>query len=235
MSRSEFGDIALEYYKRRDYVGLFEALYAQVDGDPGRVPWADLMPNPILSRWLDEQKVGRPSRPSEEPTGGTPVPLVPRAAVVGCGLGDDAHLLAQRGYDVLGFDVAPTAVEWARRRFTRDRLRFETADLFDLPADWRGAFDLVVEIYTFQSLPLAVRPAAFDNAASLVAPGGRLLIVCRGRDEDEPATKLPFPLIRSELDRFVKAGLAESRFEDFVDDEDPPVRRFLAEFVQPDR
>ena len=90
MTRSEFGEIALEHYKRRDYVGLFEALYAQVEGDPGRVPWADLAPNPILYRWLDEQSVGWPSRPSDRQTGETPVPLIPRAAVVGCGLGDDA-------------------------------------------------------------------------------------------------------------------------------------------------
>lgn len=218
MSRSEFGEIAREHYKRRDYVGAFEALYAQVEGDPGRVPWADLAPNPILTRWLDEQGDVKPGQ---------------RAAVVGCGLGDDAHLLAEHGYEVLGFDVAPTAVAWAQQRFTHDRLHFESADLFDLAEDWRGAFDLVVEIYTFQSLPLAVRPTAFDNAASLLAPGGKLLVICRGRDEDEPATKLPFPLLRSELERFTQAGLMETRFKDFMDDEAPPVRRFLAEYERP--
>lgn len=215
MSRSEFGEIAREHYKRRDYVGAFEALYAQVKGDPARVPWADLRPNPILTRWIGEQGAVNPGQ---------------RAAVVGCGLGDDAHLLAEHGYDVLGFDVAPTAVDWARQRFDHERLHFETADLFDLPPDWRSAFDLVVEIYTFQSLPLAVRSPAFDNTASLVAPGGKLLVICRGRSEDEPATKLPFPLLRSELDRFKEAVFVESRFEDFMDDETPPVRRFLAEY-----
>ncbi|MEM9415294.1 MAG: class I SAM-dependent methyltransferase [Planctomycetota bacterium] len=233
MSRSEFGEIAREHYRRRDYTGAFEALYAQVEGDAGRVPWADLRPNPILRRWLDGQKVGWPSRPSGRPTGETPVPPIPSAAVVGCGLGDDANLLAEHGYDTLGFDVAPTAIDWARRRFTHDRLRFEAADLFDLPAEWRGAFELVIEIYTFQSLPLAVRPSAMDSAASLVAPGGTLLVICRGRDEDEPATKLPFPLLKSELGRISESGLVEARFEDFMDDEAPPVRRFIAEYERP--
>lgn len=216
MTRSEFGEIALEHYQRRDYTGLFEALYAQVQGDAGRVPWADLAPNPILMRWLEGQG---------------PVAPTQRAAVVGCGLGDDAQLLAELGYDTLGFDISPTAIDWARQRFQHDRLRFETADLFDLPAGWRGAFDLVVEIYTFQALPLAIRPGAMDHTASLVKPGGKLVVICRGRDEDEPAMKLPFPLLRSELDRFVSvSGLVESRFEDFLDDESPPVRRFLAEY-----
>ncbi|MFI4859894.1 MAG: class I SAM-dependent methyltransferase [Phycisphaerales bacterium JB063] len=218
MSPTEFSDIARDYYRRRDFVGLFEALYAQVDGDPARVPWADLAPNPILQRWLREQGAVRPGQ---------------RAAVVGCGLGDDANRLAELGYETLGFDVAPSAIAWARQRFDRHRLGFETADLFDLPAQWRRGFDLVVEIYTFQALPMAVRPDAMDHAASLVAPGGRLVVVCRGRDADEPATKLPFPLIRAEFDRLTRTGLVETRFEDFMDDESPPVRRFLAEYTRP--
>lgn len=218
MTRSEFGEIAREHYRRRDYVGLFETFYANVGGDPSRVPWADLRPHDAMLRWLDGQPAVTPGQ---------------RAAVVGCGLGDDAIALAERGYNTLGFDIAPTAIDWACQRFTHERLRFEVADLFALHNAWLGAFDLVVEIYTFQSLPLAVRPAAMDHAASLVAPGGRLLVICRGRVEDEPATKLPFPLLRSELDRFVEAGLVESRFEQFDDDESPPVRRFLAEYHRP--
>lgn len=240
MTRSEFGEIALEHYKRRDYTGLFEALYAQVEGDPGRVPWADLAPNPILSRWLKEQPVGQasclpsPVKSVQRTAGETPAPPCLRAAVVGCGLGDDAQLLAELGYDTLGFDISPTAIAWARQRFTHDRLRFETADLFDLPAEWRGAFDLVVEIYTFQALPLAIRPAAMDHTASLVKPGGKLVVICRGRDEDEPASKLPFPLLRIELDRLVTlSGFVEQQFEDFMDDEAPPVRRFMAVYERP--
>lgn len=218
MTRSEFGEIAREHYRRRDYVGLFETFYANVEGDPSRVPWADLRPHDAMLRWLDGQPAVTPGQ---------------RAAVVGCGLGDDAIALAERGYNTLGFDIAPTAIDWACQRFTHERLRFEVADLFALHSAWLGGFDLVVEIYTFQSLPLAVRPAAMDHAASLVAPGGRLLVICRGRGEDEPATKLPFPLLRSELGRFVEAGLVESRFEQFDDDQSPPVRRFLAEYHRP--
>jgi hypothetical protein len=39
---------------------------------------------------------------------------------------------------------------------------------------------------------------------------------------------MPWPLTREELGGFVRAGLEELSFEDFVDDETPPVRRFRA-------
>jgi hypothetical protein len=37
---------------------------------------------------------------------------------------------------------------------------------------------------------------------------------------------MPLPLTRKELEGFRENGLKEIRFEDFVDEEDPPVRRF---------
>ena len=218
MSRSEFGEIALEHYRRRDYTGMFEVLYAQVGGDPARIPWADLAPHAALMRWLKKQNAIAPGL---------------RALVVGSGLGDDALALAELGYDTLGFDISPTAVEWANKRLDHERLRFETADLFDPPASWHHGFDLVVEIYTLQALPLAIRPAAFDHVAAFVKPGGKLVMVCRGRDEAEPAERLPFPLTRSELGRLAEAGLQEVEFEDFLDDESPPVRRFLVAYQRP--
>ncbi len=36
-----------------------------------------------------------------------------------------------------------------------------------------------------------------------------------------------------ELGEFVKAGLTDVNFEDYVDAEDPPVRRFRAEYRRP--
>ena len=41
------------------------------------------------------------------------------AIVTGCGLGDDAEHVASLGYATIAFDVSPTAVAAARRRFPR--------------------------------------------------------------------------------------------------------------------
>jgi len=218
VSRADFRAIAREHYQRQDYQGLFEDLYARVDGDASQVPWADMKAHPALSRWIGAQ-------PKQATT--------LRALVVGCGLGDDAKALAAAGYDATGFDLSSTAVAWAQKRFGCGNLRFVTADLFDPPKEWAAGFDLVVEVYTLQALPDVIRSKAMDAVASFVAPGGRLLVVCRGRDEHEPAESMPFPLTRQQLDRFVQAGLVQQSFDDFMDEEDPPVRRFVVEYERP--
>ena len=96
---------------------------------------------------------------------------------------------------------------------------YQAADLLDAPAAWRQAFGFVLEIYTIQALPHTLRERAIASIASFVAPGGQLLVVCRGRDpQDDPGT-MPWPLTRAELALFEKYGLHEESFED-VRDED---------------
>jgi len=206
--------VAEEALRRGDPVGWFETLYREVEGDWTRIPWADLAANPHVREWLSARR-DRPGR---------------RALIVGCGLGDDAEAAAARGYRTVAFDVAPTAVEGCRRRVPDSRVEYRVADLFDPPAEWASRFDLVVEVNTLQVLPEARRPEAMRRIAGFVAPGGTLLVVARGRDEKEDPGRMPWPLTRRELETFADAGLHEGRFEDFLDDETPPVRRFRAVF-----
>lgn len=180
----------------------------------GRMPsWADLRPNPNLTDWLETAK-----------------PRPGRAAVVGCGYGDDAAVLARAGFDVTAFDVARTAVAEAAKRFLDVPVTWRVADLFDLPGDLLGAFDLVVEIFTIQTLPLDLRPRALAGVASLLAPGGTLFLLCRGRDaEAHLGDTPPWPLAAAELDIVDGMGLKRLSFEDFADPhEDAQPRRFRA-------
>lgn len=191
----------------------FETLYRRAAEGEAIVPWADYAPNRSLRVWLDAQ-----------------VPRLGRALDVGCGYGDNADELYRRGFRVVGFDVAPTAVELAELRFPA--VAFHVADLLAPPDAWRGAFDLVVEIYTLQTLPPEPRERAIASLASFVAPRGTLLVIARGRDAHEPEGELPWPLTKAELDGFTKLGLDEASFEDFLDDEVPAVRRFRAAYTR---
>jgi SAM-dependent methyltransferase len=205
--------LAEDAHARGDETGWLETFYAEAGGDTARVPWADGRPNPNLTGWLDAR---------DNHSG--------RALVVGCGLGDDAEELARRGYDVTAFDVAPSAVEWARSLHPGSPVTYETADLLHPPAAWTQAYDLVVEIYTVQVLRGEPRREALLALPGLVAPGGTLLLVARGRDENEIEGDLPWPLTRHELSVVAQLLTTES-FEDYVDAEGR--RRFRVTWHRP--
>ena len=211
--RKQARAMARDYIARGDALGWFEALYAAAAGDASVVPWADLAPNPHLVKWLNDRKVVG--------TG--------RALVVGCGLGDDAEELAKRGFTVTAFDLAPSAIAWCEKRFPNSRVKYIAADLLNPPATWRRSFDFVFEAYTLQAMPLDLRPQAMTSLAGFLREPGELLVICRGRLSDEPLSEVPWPLTRDELDRLTRdAGLKQRTFEEFFDDEEPPVRRFRA-------
>jgi len=94
--------------------------------------------------------------------------------------------------------------------------------------EWETAYDLVVEIFTLQVLPPAEREAAGFALGRCVAPGGRLFVYCRAREPEDPAGSMPWPLTTVEVMALAVDGLVVERFEDFLDDEEPPVRRLLA-------
>ena len=171
----------------------FEELYAGAGDSFEGIPWAHLAPRPALVEWLDRNP----------PAGGT------AALVVACGLGDDAEELARHGCAVEAFDLSPTAIAAARRRFPGSRVRYRVADLFDLPPEWTGRFGLVVEVQTIQSLPPDAHREAIAVISRCVAPGGRLFVRTALRGDDEPADRRPWPLREAELRWFDEQGLTE--------------------------
>lgn len=201
----------------------FESLYAEARGDPSRVRWADQRPNPALVTWLNAVA------PSLVRCGA-------RACVVGCGLGDDAQELIKRGYDVTAFDCARTAVDWAKKRDPENGRCYVQADLFNLPAKWRHRFDLVIEIYTVQSLPPERHEQAMKAIAEILSPHGHMLLIARAAAEDVPASndEPPWPLTEEQLRHL--SGAAGLKIVEpvsiFEDEEDPPALRMRAMMVR---
>lgn len=188
---------------------FFEAVYEQADEDPAGVPWADLAAKEKLSDWLSAQS-------------GIESPNRGRAIDVGCGLGDNAEALASAGYQTIAFDFSPKAIEWALNRFPDTSVTYQVADLFNLPGEWYQAFNLVHECYTLQSIPSETLDQTIPAVASLVAPGGTLLVYSRVVEDGIKTDGPPWPLQRSHLNSFDQHGLVLISTDEF-------------ELVRPDR
>ena len=211
--RSLVRAVVEEHYQPASPASWFDVLYRQAAGNIERIPWADRGLNRNVVEWFERERPEAAGR---------------NAIVVGCGLGQDAEALAQYGFQVTAFDIAPTAIEWAKQRWPESRVNYVCADLLATPAIWHRAFDFVLECYTVQALPAEIRPQTIAAVASLVSDNGRLLLVSRARDEHDPPGDLPWPLTEREVRLFETHSLRMLHLEDYLDREDPPVRRWRA-------
>lgn len=213
--RERTKQLQAEFAKKGDVTGWFDALYAEAAGDNEKIPWADLEPNPYLVKFAEKTNLQGNDR---------------KALVVGCGLGDDAKYLHDLGFDVTAFDISPTAIEWAKKIHLNTDIKFFTADLFNPLNEWYQAFEFVLEIYTIQPLPIEIRPKVINAIANFVKFNGKLVVVTRGREDDEIPPELPWALSRKDLSQFEKNGLAQTHFEEMWSDDEEPVRRFVVEY-----
>jgi SAM-dependent methyltransferase len=141
-----------------------------------------------------------------------------RALDIGCGTGTNCVWLAQQGFDVLGIDLAPLAVERAkeRARAAGVKARFLVADVLQLP-DPEGPFAFVFDRGCYhavrQSAPQQYAPAVARQLAS----GARGLILAgNAREPHDPGPPVVTEQqIRDELGlAFQILDLHEFRFDE---------------------
>lgn len=196
------GELASQAFADGEPTAWFDRLYAEAATGEVSMPWDRDAPQDLLRSWAEAHHLDGAGR---------------RAVVVGCGLGADAEYLAARGFATTGFDIAGTAVRLARERHPETRVDYRVADLLALPEDWRGAFDLVVEIFTIQALPDPPRDRVMAAVRALVAPGGTLLAVAfRAVEGDDPEQGPPYPLTRATMEELAGDSLTVVRAEELA-------------------
>ena len=99
--RAHARELARDAIARGDVTGWFETLYGESERDGFPISWVDLEPNPYLVEWLRR----RPAPPQRPGSGGR-LRLRRRRGAAG-----------QAGLDVTAFDIAPTAIARCRTRF----------------------------------------------------------------------------------------------------------------------
>jgi len=130
-------------------------------------------------------------------------PVRGRVLVPGCGFGHDVRALAATADEVVGLDIAPSAVKAARTFPTVGGENYEIADLFALPPRLRGSFDCVWEHTCFCAIEPAMRPAYVAAVAGALKPGGHLLAVFYlDPGHAHPDEGPPFGTTTAELDTF---------------------------------
>jgi SAM-dependent methyltransferase len=118
-----------------------------------------------------------------------------RLLVPGCGSGHDVRALAAAGAEVVGLDIAATAVRVARDFKPSGSESYVHGDLFEWDG---GCFDGLWEHTCFCAIEPGQRDRYAEAAARLIRPGGRLVGVFflnPENDGDGP----PFGATREEI------------------------------------
>jgi SAM-dependent methyltransferase len=123
----------------------------------GQLPWDTGQPEPLLVEFVTSGAV-------------TPGPMLE----IGAGTGTNSIWMAERGFDVLGVDIAPLAVEKARAKMEGRalRCRFAAWDFLAAPPP-EGPFQFVFDRGCFHVFDEPGERQRFaGHVAAALAPGG---------------------------------------------------------------
>jgi len=170
--------------EQKEAIQRMRAILAQNDYDPsasaaaaavskgwdkawqeGITPWAVARYQPPLDYILSHRSLHLPKHGD--------------ALVPGCGRGDDVVLLAALGFDALGIDISPTAVNVAQQWLESlpdkpPTAKVELHNFFELEPPKDG-FDLIYDYTFFVAFPPKVRPDWGASMTRLIRPGGHLI------------------------------------------------------------
>lgn len=102
-----------------------------------------------------------------------------RALDLGCGRGQFTPELARRGWQAVGVDYVPAAIEAARRDDTAGAT-YVVGDVTDLSPAGLGTFDFFLDVGCFQGFDADGRRAQGRGVTALAAPGATMLMLAFG-------------------------------------------------------
>jgi len=125
----------------------------------------------------DRWNLGCPSPPFINLLASANAPQTGRVAVLGCGKGHDALLFAESGFEVVGFDFAPSAITEATSTAKARNIsaQFLQRDIFTLNQEFTDSFDYVLEHTCFCAIDLSLRSKYVEVVKNILRPGGKFI------------------------------------------------------------
>jgi len=108
-----------------------------------------------------------------------------KAIDLGCGTGNYALYLAERGFEMTGVDSSPSAIEIAKENAKKRNLEcdFLVMDVLGNFEKIQEAFDFVYDWLLMHHIYPKKRRAYCENVNRMLKPGGRYLSVCFSEED----------------------------------------------------
>lgn len=145
-------------------------------------PWEKGAGAPPLRAWLARNRV------------------LGKVLVPGCGTGHDVRLLASQGADVLGLDVAKSAIMRAQSFPVAGGEHYQLGDFLQLSKALWGKFDWIFEHTCYCAIDPSQREAYREGVLRALKPGGILLGLFYPYTGNPPGEGPPYPTTLEELD-----------------------------------
>jgi len=119
--------------------------------------------------------LGQPAPPFVDLLNQPTAPKPGTMAVLGSGYGYDAVLFAEHGFEVMGFDYAPSAIATANKMAQGKKAQFRQQDIFELVPEFANSFQYVLEYTCFCAIQPNLRSQYVELVANLLQPKGELI------------------------------------------------------------
>lgn len=177
-----FAIIQLISYRFSDLSWVYDLLYRN------RAPWEMNEPRPELVKMVESGKL-TPSR----------------AIDLGCGTGDNAIYLAKHGFEVVGVDLSPRAIDQAKEKSKANGSfpKFSVGDVTDLKGI-TGVFDLVLDYGCLGCVIGNIAREKYVNTLlKLTHPGSQYILANFVENPERRLNLIPNALPKGEVDRLL--------------------------------